>query len=258
MKRLIISILIILVSISASANLLNEITTRGVLRVGIGSGGFMPLHGTNAGGKQVGLELDMLERMAEILGVKLEVVLTNWDGIIPALLSGKFDILCSSMTITPERALKVDFSIPYLTVGQTIIYNNNNSKFLIPPELSNIIDGEITISTLIGSTGYMAAKRMFQKSEILTFDSSDEAALQVSLGRSDIMVVDSIYANNIVKKYEQLSRTEQLFTKERLGIAIRKGDLETLHWIDTFIEWLNTTGIMQDLEKKWFENYVPE
>lgn len=256
MKKLILIALLVLIAIGVYANLLEEITVRGILRVGMGSGGFMPLHGTNVEGKQVGLELDMLEKMADILGVKLQIVLTNWDGIIPALLSGKFDILCSSMTITPERALKLDFSVPYLTVGQTIIYNNK--RFSIPPQLNGLMNDRVIISTLIGSTGYMAAKRMFLNSEILTYDSSDEAALQVSLRNADIMVIDSIYADNITKKYDQLSRTEQLFTKEKIGIAIRKGDLETLRWIDTFIEWLNTTGLMQDLERKWFENYVPE
>ena len=255
MKGLTLIVLVILIAVSTSGNLINDVVSRGVLKVGQGSG-YMPLHGMDENGNFIGLEIDLLKKMAVFLGVKLEIVVINWDGIIPGLLSGKFDMICSGMTINPERALKVDFSIPYLTVGQTLIYNN--SCYTVPPEFEDIKDSELKISVQLGTTGNIAASRLFKNAEILTFETIDEAALQVASNKVDIMIHDSIYANYISRKYRQLERTDRLFTIEKLGIAIRKGELESLRWIDTFIEWLETTGEMASLEEKWFEQYTPE
>ncbi|HNS35176.1 MAG TPA: transporter substrate-binding domain-containing protein, partial [Mesotoga sp.] len=121
-KFLVLAVLICMTM--AFGSLIDDVRQRGVLRVGQDAG-YMPLYGTNPDGERIGLEVEILERMAEILGVKLEFVVVNWDGIIPALMSNKFDIIWSAMTITPERALRVNFSDPYLTVGQIILYNTN-------------------------------------------------------------------------------------------------------------------------------------
>jgi len=241
--------IIVMFSIFAFAGLIEDIQKRGVLRIGQDAG-YMPLYGTDERGKRIGFEVDLAKKMAEILGVKLEFVIVNWDGIIPALISGKFDMIFSGMTITPERALKVDFSDPYLTIGQTILYNTKS--FSNPPtyeELKNIKGLKIAVQ--LGTTGDIAARRLFSNKKILAFDTMDEAAFQVATGKADIMVVDSIYAMYMAEKYKQLASTGKLLTKENLGIAIKKGDLESLHWINTFLRWAKTSGITEELKEKW-------
>ncbi len=231
------------------ADLLDEIRARGVLRVGQDAG-YMPLYGSDESGKRIGLEVELAKKMAEILGVKLEFVVVNWDGIIPALISGKFDIIFSGMTITPERALRVDFSIPYLTIGQTVLYNSR--KFSSSPTFSQLKSMKgLTISVQLGSTGDEAATRLFPNAKILKFDTMDEAAYQVASGRVDIMVVDSIYAKYMASKYKTLQVTGELLTKENLGIAVKKGNLEFLRWIDTFITWAKVSGLIDELKDKW-------
>ncbi len=248
MRRFLATLLIVSLTLSF-AGLLEEIQSRGVLRIGQDQG-YMPLYGTNESGERVGLEVDLARKMAEILGVKVEFVIVNWDGIIPALVSGKFDIIFSGMTITPERALKVDFSIPYLTVGQTVLYNTR--RFSSPPSYEQLKSmSGLRISVQLGTTGEFAARRLFPNAKILTFESMDEAAYQVASGRADIMVVDSIYARYMANKYQQLAVTGELLTREDLGIAVRKGDLEFLQWINTFIRWAKTSGLIDELKAKW-------
>ncbi len=252
MRRLLVAVLILSLITFSFAGLMEDIQKRGVLRVGQDQG-YMPLYGTDENGNRIGLEVDLLKKMASILGVKVQFVIVNWDGIIPALMAGKFDIIMSGMTITPERALRVDFSVPYLTVGQTVVYNRK--KFSNPPTYAQLKQMKnLSISVQLGTTGEFAARRLFPHAQVLAFDSMDEAAYQVASGRVDIMVVDSIYANYVAQKYSQVGVTGELLTRENLGIAVRKGNLEFLHWINTFINWARTSGLIEELKEKWGVN----
>jgi len=245
---------ILLVSLTFGS-LIDEIKERGVLRVGQDAG-YMPLYGTDMYGNRIGLEVDVLRIMATLLGVRLEFVVVNWDGIIPALLSEKFDIIWSGMTITEERAKKVDFSEPYLEIGQVLVYNN--IKISSVPSLEELNDPSVRIAVQLGTTGDEAARRLFPRAKILTFDSMDEAAFQVASGRADFTVVDSIYAQYVAKKYDRLSVADGFLTSEELGVAIRKNDPETLNWINNFIKGLKSSGFMEHSGEKWFVEYEPE
>ena len=103
-----------------AADTLAEIQKRGTLRVGM-EPGYMPFELTNQKGEIIGFDVDMATRMAKAMKVKLELVSTAWDGIIPALLTNKFDILMSGMTLTQERNLSVNFAPPYILIGQSVL-----------------------------------------------------------------------------------------------------------------------------------------
>ena len=89
---------------------LEQIMKRGALRVGMDT--FVPWAMKDKTGKFVGFEIDVARQLAEDMGVKVEFVPTKWAGIIPALLTGKFDVLIGGMGIRTKRALKVNFTIP--------------------------------------------------------------------------------------------------------------------------------------------------
>jgi polar amino acid transport system substrate-binding protein len=96
------------------------------------------------------------------------------------------------------------------------------------------------------------------KAQIFTFETTDESGFQVASGRADAMIFDSLYAKFLARKYEQLAVTSELLTVENLGVAIPKGDFETLQWLNTFIQWIKTTGKITELEQYWFVEYAPE
>ena len=99
---------------------LNSIVQKGVLTVGL-EPGYMPFEMKDKQGNIIGFDVDMANEMAKAMGVKLQLVPTAWDGIIAGLLTGKYDIIMSGMTITQERNLKINFANPYISVGQTIL-----------------------------------------------------------------------------------------------------------------------------------------
>ena len=95
-----------------------QIIRRGTMRVGMST--FVPWAMKDKTGKWIGFEIDVASRLAKDMGVKIEFIPTKWAGIIPALLTGKFDVLIGGMTIRPDRNLKVNFTMPYDYSGQTI------------------------------------------------------------------------------------------------------------------------------------------
>ena len=120
--------LLLISSSSVAANLqqqlqsestIEQILKRGVLRVGMDT--FVPWAMKDKTGKYIGFEIDVARKLAEDMGVKVEFVPTKWGGIIPALLTGKFDVVIGGMGILPKRALKVNFSIPYEYSGMGIV-----------------------------------------------------------------------------------------------------------------------------------------
>jgi len=105
----------------AAESALETIMKRGVLKVGMDI--FKPWAMKDKTGQLIGFEIDVAKRLAKDMGVKAEFVPTNWNGIIPALLTGKFDVIIGGMSVRPDRNLKVNFSIPYDYAGQSIVAN---------------------------------------------------------------------------------------------------------------------------------------
>ena len=106
-----------------SQSQIDEILKRGVLKVGLDI--FVPWAFKDKDGNLVGFEIDVATKLAEDMGVDVEFVPTEWSGIIPALLTGKFDVIIGGMGVTTERALKVNFSDPYEWSGIDVVVNKN-------------------------------------------------------------------------------------------------------------------------------------
>jgi polar amino acid transport system substrate-binding protein len=98
-------------------SVVEQVIQRGVLRVGMST--FVPWAMKDKTGKLIGFEIDVARRLAEDMGVKVEFVPTKWSGIIPALLTGKFDVIIGGMGILPSRNLKVNFTNPYDYTGMS-------------------------------------------------------------------------------------------------------------------------------------------
>ena len=94
-----------------AAGAVEDAVKRGTLRVGMDPT-YMPFEMTNKRGQIIGFEVDLLKAMAKSMGVKLELVSTSYDGIIPALLTDKFDMIGSGMTLTQERNLRLNSPSP--------------------------------------------------------------------------------------------------------------------------------------------------
>ena len=260
MKRWFTALAALLLCASASAadqalwqkSTLNQIMKRGELRVGL-EAGYMPFEMRDKNGNIIGFDVDLAKKMASVLKVKVTFVNTQWDGIIPALLTDKFDILMSGMTITPERNAQVNFSAPYITVGQTaLLAGKHKGKVLHAKELD---DPKYTVATKLGTSGDIVSGRLLPRAKIKKFETEADAALEVKNGRADAFVYDLPYLAVYANQYpEGVFMLPEAFTKEDLGWAIKKGDPDFLNWLDHFIVSIKNDGTYDVLYNRWFNS----
>ncbi len=236
---------------------LEQILKRGELRVGLNAG-YAPFEMVAKDGSIIGFDIDLVKLMAKEMGVKLKIVNTDWDGIIPALNTGKFDIIASGMTITLKRALAVNFSDPYFKTGQAILVNKKGKAAHIK-SYKDLGDGSgYVIAIQTGTTGDFAATKMFPKAKFKRYEKEVEAAMAVTQGKADLMVFDQPFLAIWAGRHKDKVRAIlEPFTYEYFGFAIRKGDVDFLRWINTFIYQIKHDGppgqtTYDRLFKKWF------
>jgi polar amino acid transport system substrate-binding protein len=235
----------------ADSPTLKQVLARGELRVGL-EAGYMPFEMIDKGGEIIGFDVDLGRLMARKLGVKLQIVNQGWDGIIPALLTGKFDVTLGGMTITPERAQSVDFCDPYVVIGQTVLLNRKLAGRI--KSANDLDQPEYTILAKLGTTGDIAAKKHFRRARLQTFEHQAEAVIEVQSGRADGFVYDLPFNAVMAARYpDSLAHLEVPFTREELGWAIRKNDPALRAWLNEFLAGLRRDGTYQALYKKWFE-----
>ena len=104
----------------AADSAIDNILTSGELKVCF-EAGYIPFEMKTKDGRFIGFDIDLAKHMARSMDVKFVPVNTAWDGIIPALQTGKCDIIIGGMAITPQRNLKVMFADTYIEIGQTVL-----------------------------------------------------------------------------------------------------------------------------------------
>lgn len=237
----------------ARKSTLNDITERGELRVGF-EAGYLPFEMADKKGNFIGFDIDVAKEMAKAMGVKFVPVNTAWDGIIPALITKKFDILISGMTITQERNLKVNFADPYIIVGQTILLNKKHEGQV--KSYKDLNDPKYTVTSKLGTTGEQAIKRMIPKANYKSFEVESEAALEVLTGKADATVYDLPFCATFMAQQGEgkLIFLDEPFTFEPLAWAVRKGDPDFLNWLNNFLRQLKNDGRYDRIYNKWIKS----
>ncbi len=237
----------------AKKSTLEQILKKGELRVGF-EAGYMPFEMTDKKGEFVGFDIDVAKEMAKAMGVKFVPVNTAWDGIIPSLITGKFDIIMSGMTVTQERNLKVNFAEPYIIVGQTILLHKKHEG--VVKSYKDLNDPKYVVTSKLGTTGEQATKRNIPKCTYKSFETETEAALEVVNGKADAYVYDK--PNCVVFMAEQgtdkLIFLEEPFTYEPLAWAINKGDPDFLNWLNNFLSQIKNDGRYDVIYNKWIKS----
>ncbi len=227
-----------------------QILQRGELRVGFESG-YVPFEMTDKKGNFIGFDMDYGRKLAKAMGVKFVPVNTAWDGIIPALMTNKFDIIMGGMTITQERNLKINFADPYIVVGQTILLNKKlEGKVLTYKDLN---DPKFILTSRMGTTGEQAIKKYIPKATYKGFESEAEAGLEVINGKADAMVYDLPFCGFL---YGSQGRGKTIFlnepfTYEPLAWAINKGDPDFLNFLNNFLRQSRGDGFYEEAYNKW-------
>lgn len=236
----------------AKESLIEKIVQRGVLKVGMDT--FLPWAMKDKNGKYIGFEIDVATRLANDMGVKVEFVPTKWAGIIPALLTSKFDVIIGGMGITTKRALKVNFTTPYDYSGMSIVAHREKAA-----GFSSLVDfnkPEVEIACKLGTTAAAATKKYLPKAKIRLFD--DEAQTYQELRNGN---VHAVVGSAPRPAFEAIKYSDTLFlplkgtfTKEPIGFALRKGDPDTLAFFNSWILNMTLEGWFQERHDYWFES----
>lgn len=238
----------------AKKSALEGILKAGELKVGFESG-YMPFEMTDKTGAFVGFDIDMAKEMAKAMGVKFVPVNTAWDGIIPALVTKKFDIIMSGMTVTQERNLKINFADPYIVVGQTVIINKKHEGKI--KSYRDLNDAKYTVTSKLGTTGEQSVKRMIPRANYKSFEEEVTAAMEVVSGKADAFVYDLPFCVVFMAqqgKTGQIVFLDKPFTYEPLAWGVRKGDPDFLNWLNNFLAQVKNDGRYERIYNKWIKS----
>jgi len=234
----------------AQVSQLETILQRGTVKVGFDT--FKPWAMKDKSGNYIGFEIEVAKQLAADLGVDIEFVPTKWSGIIPALLTGKFDIIIGGMSVTPQRNIKVNFSIPYEFSGLNIVASKE-----VAGNYSNIEDfnnPNTKIAVRLGTTAAEAAKNFLPKAEKLFFDEESQTIQELLNKRVHAVVASNPLPFTLAKEYsDQLYLPlKEDFTREPISFAVRKGDLDFLNWLNNWVMVNMGKGWLQNRYNYWF------
>ena len=229
---------------------IDQVMRRGVLRVGMDT--FLPWAMKDKKGELVGFEIDVARRLAADMGVKVEFVPTKWAGILPALLTGKFDVVIGGMGIQTKRAMKVNFSIPYDYSGMAIVAHKEKAAGF--STLADFNKSDVEIACKLGTTAVSAVKKYIPNARLRLFDDEAQAYQELRNGN-----VAAVVGSSPRPAYEAIQYPETMFmplksdfTKEPIGFAVRKGDFDTLTFFNNWITIVSHEGWLEERHHYWF------
>jgi polar amino acid transport system substrate-binding protein len=237
----------------SQASVIEKIEERGSLRAGLST--FVPWAFPDKNGKLVGFEVDVINKLAEDLGVKAEPVLTNWDGIIPALVAGKIDLIIGGMTITPKRNLTINFTDPYENSEVYAIVNKKVAASI--KTLDDLNQPGIIFANRRGATTEAIAKQLFPKATQNLFDEENASLQEVLNGRAQVALASTPTPALWVEKYpDTLSiPLDQPLASQPTGIGLRKGDPDGLNFLNNWIAVRTADGWLAERFNYWFKGH---
>jgi polar amino acid transport system substrate-binding protein len=234
----------------AEESTIDQIQKRGKIRVGMST--FKPWAMKDKTGKLVGFEIDVATRLAKDMDVDIEFVPTKWAGIIPALLTGKFDVIIGGMGILPKRNLKVNFTVPYDYSGMSLAAHRTKAAGM--STLEDFNTPGIIITARLGSTAELAARKYMPKAQLRLFDDESQVIQEVVSGRVHALVASAPLPAFQAIKYPDIlfMPLKDNFTKEPIGFALRRGDVDTLNFFNNWIRLVDAEGWLKERKHYWF------
>ncbi|HYQ70775.1 MAG TPA: transporter substrate-binding domain-containing protein [Gammaproteobacteria bacterium] len=250
-SRLLIACLI-LAAASVQADVLEDILERGTLRVGVSL--FSPWTIQDAADGLSGFEIDVADKLAGDMGVKPEYKVYIWGDIIPAVMKGEIDIIAGGMAITPERALKINFSQPYADSGISLATNTGMTRDI--ERLEELNQKSISIAVVSKTAANELTTRLFNKSTVMVFDTAREAEEAVLNGKAHAWVASMPQPEFLALQYPD--KVDVPLSKPILpykaGFGIKKGEQEWLNFLNAWVTARNADKWLSATHKYWFNS----
>lgn len=239
---LVIFILSILVSNFASSD---------TLRVGVAADYAPVIFKDN--GKVAGIEADLANNVADINGMTLSFVEIPWDKLEQALNNDEIDVVMSGVSVTEDRKKRMDFSNPYMTVGQMVLIKADNIMSLAS-KMSMYSAGK-RFGVEKNTTGEQFVKSEFTGSKINSYKTVKEGIEALKADKVDYFIHDA----PTIWQYTVLPRTQdkalfglyEYMTKEPLAWAVKKGNTTLLAKLNKALKTMQSKGYVSKAVNKW-------
>lgn len=233
----------------ASAGTLEEIAQRGELRIAVQTQG-APFSFVDKNGERTGSSVELCELIAKEMGVKVKFLNYDWDGLIPALLSKKADMLAADMTPTLKRAMKIAFTDPYMYTGSVVFVKQDSSI----KTLEDVKKAGTKIAVLLGSTGENDAKKAFPEGTLKTYKGGGPLLINAVLaGHTDAGVNDGSAVRGQAASFppNSVRILEGQLSKSPLAFAVRYDSPDLLSWLNLFFLHISLDGRLDDNLNYW-------
>ena len=230
---------------------IEAVQERGSLRVGVGL--FAPWVMCDTRGGLIGFEVDIARSVAGDLLVDVEFVPTNWHYVIPALIAQEFDVIISGMSITPARSLRVNFTNPYNQTGVYLVANTEKTAAFTT--LQDYDDPQARLATLRGSSVIEFMGQTFPQAEVVLFDTETAVLRAVVSGDVHAAAASPTTRHTWVAGHPEALHLPfaEPFASDVTAIGVRKGDLDTLNFFNSWIAIHRADGWLEQRRRHWFE-----
>lgn len=250
-RRLVLLVALTVCAFPAYADLLEDVLENGVIRVGVAD--FTPWTMKNSAGELIGSEIDVARKLASDMGVKVEFKLLDWPDLIPAAQKGDIDLISAGMSITPGRALHVNFTRPVAQAGVTLTTNTElTSDFAALTELNS---PEVTIAVARDTFSHNVCRSLFDKAKIKLVSTPHEAGQEVVAGNAHAFVSGTVEAQYMALLHGDvvdIPLNEPLVGYPE-AMAVRKGEQEMLNYLNAWIESRTSDKWIETTRDYWFE-----
>jgi len=224
-----------------------QIQAQEVLRVGTDAT-FPPMEFVD-NNQRTGFDIELIEAMGKVMNRRIEWVDIDFKGLIPGLVSKRFDMAVSAIYITDERKKVVDFSDSYYAGGLVAMVKNGNASI---KTLKDLNGKKVAVQVGTKSVGYLGTN--YPQVQLVEVEKNQEMFNLVDIGRADAAVTGKPAAFQYVRTRGGLHVMDQQLTTEEYGMAIRKDMPELTKAVNAALAKLKADGIYAKIVTKWFSN----
>ena len=216
---------------------------------------YPPFEMTDTSGKPTGVSVDLATDLAKSLGRPVVIQNTAFDGLIPALKTGKVDLVISSMTATAEREKSIDFSDPYISTGLCLLLKKDSTA----KGIADLDKEGVKVAVKKGTTGHIYATNNLKKAQVLVLDKESAAVLEVSQGKADAFIYDQMSTYQNWQRNKNTTRAIlEPFQKEAWAVGIRQGNDELKAEVNAFIKDYRAKGGFDKLGDRYLKEMKDE
>jgi polar amino acid transport system substrate-binding protein len=232
-----------------SIDTLATIRMRGVLRVGVAVSEPMVMHDTK--GQLVGFSIDLAHRLAEDLGVQLELVETSWSRVIPDLLERRFDLIAAGLWVTAPRALVISYTEPTAVEGIYLVANK--SMLQARKTIEDFNKPGVNIVVYAGTAQEHVAGRLLPKANLVKVEGDADHLVPVIEGKAHAALVPALSAQVLLRQApDKLTLPlDKPLSSVSAALGVRKGDPDFVIFLNTWLSLQRDEGWLHERALHW-------